>query len=318
MGPSTPGNGNPPKRWLVIANPAAGQGRVRKALPRLEQTLADLGVSYQLVVTSGPGEAKRWAERFREADVDLVAAVGGDGTVREVATGLLHAEVPLLVVPLGSGNDFSRVVNCDRPWLQVLRSPWKGTSPRWVDVGYAEMDHGSEVFVNGAGIGFDACVVENMPRFRVLKGDLWYLATVIYTFFGFRPPRLEAQDPHGQVVHHGPALLFSVGNGQYLGGGFHLFPRSRLDDGLLDISVVQPLSVIQFARKLPKVFKGTHLQEPEVSYHQLSEVLVSLERAYPIQMDGELPGRSRSFRFGLLPRALRVWWGCGGQAETTP
>ena len=306
---------SPPRRWLVVANPAAGQGRVARTLPKLQKRLEALGISYRLHITEAPGDAARFLRQQREQDFDLVAVVGGDGTVREAASALLNADMPLLVVPLGSGNDFSRVANCNLPWTRVLEAPWQGTRPVRVDVGYADLDHGREIFVNGAGVGFDACVVENMPRFRFLKGDLWYLATVLYTFRRFQPPQLRAEDAAGRPLYDGPALLFSVGNGRYLGGGFHLFPRSSLRDGRLDVSVVSPLGFWNFLKKLPKVFRGTHLGEPEVLYEQLEGLQVTLERPFPVQMDGELPGRTRTLRFGVLPQALTLWPGCRWPAD---
>ena len=286
----------PIRRCALIVNPVAGRGRPKHFIRKVVEFLESRNIDYDVFCTEYPGHATEIAHCIgEERKWDAIAVLGGDGTIREVVMGIFPQPMPLLLIPLGTGNDFYKTVFSNEPWYQVLERALLHPKLAYVDVGMVDIAGEKSIFVNGIGMGFDAAVVENLPKFRYLTGDLLYLVGVLYTFPRYHPPRMRATS-QGHTLYEGEILLFSVGNGQFLGGGFHLFPKARLDDAQLDVTVVDRLSIPSFLRKLPKVYRGEHLEEPEVHYFQVSEIEVSSEQALPVQADGELLGRTRTLK----------------------
>ncbi len=283
-------------RLALIVNPIAGRGRPKRWIRKVVEMLESYGVLYHIFCTEYPGHATHIARQIADqGEWDAVAVLGGDGTIREVVMGIVDHPLPLILIPLGTGNDFYKTVFGNQRWAEVLQKIVQQPEVLYVDIGRVEMEDHQSLFVNGVGMGFDAAVVESLPKFRYLTGDLLYLAGVLYTFPRYHPPQMMAQF-HGETLYEGEILLFSVGNGQFLGGGFHLFPKARLDDARVDVTVVDRLSLPAFIRKLPKVYKGQHLEEPEVHYFQVPEIQIEAQQALPVQADGELLGRTRRLR----------------------
>ena len=285
----------------VIANPVAGKGRVAKTLPRLKAALTDLGIRAELRLTERPGHGGILAQEALKKDPEIVVAVGGDGTAHEVGTALIGTEVPFHIIPLGSGNDYSRALHGNISWKQALQ---KLLSPafRKVDTGVLYTSEGRFPFLNGMGFGFDAFVVRNLYRFPYLKGDLLYLATVIWAFFHFRGVPAQIGD-----FFQGEILLFNAGIGQYLGGGFKLFPLARLADHLLDLSIIESVSIPKFIAYLPLVILGKHLGLKEVTYTQQQEVDFRFGVPLDGQLEGELlPAPVREGHIEILPESLVV------------
>ena len=292
------------RKWGVLINPAANSGRIKKVLPSLIKELDSQSFDYELHFTEYPGHAVKIAGELAK-HVDSIIVAGGDGTVREVANALVYKDVPLLVLPLGSGNDFHRTTFGKYKWQETLQFGMKGNVEK-VDVGIARYEGGETVFVNGIGMGFDGLVVENLDKFRYLRGDLLYLIAVLYTFPKFTPPNIQAYSGD-DLMYKGDVLLFSVGNGNYLGGGFYLFPEASTEDSLLDVAVVDKLSLLKFLQKLPKAYRGTHLNEPEVHYFQVPELRVHSPYTLPVHADGDHIGRLRYLEISIKPRSLLIY-----------
>jgi len=161
-------------------------------------------------------------------------------------------------------------------------------------------------FINGMGIGFDSEVLKNMKKIKLLKGDFLYTAAVIMTFFKFKGLKLKVTLNKIKKTLEKHFLLFNVGNGQYLGGGFRLFPRAKLTDHLMDISMVTPVGVLEFFGSLLKAFKGTHIYRKEVSYLKDSEILIESDNPLVLQVDGELIEGVKWLKLKVVPSCLKV------------
>jgi diacylglycerol kinase (ATP) len=236
-----------------------------------------------------------------------VVAVGGDGTVQQVAAGLRKAAgtgptLPLGIVSVGSGNDFIKMLNLplQRPAPAVERLLL--ATPRRVDIGRI----GNRYFTNGAGVGFDAQVAIQASRIRRLRGMALYGWAVLRVVRNLRAPHIRLT-LDGTTVADRPLTLVTVGNGACHGGGFWICPGARPDDGLFDICIASELSRARLLRVLPDVMRGTHVGLPEVEILQARRVEIYSPDPLPVHADGEIFSEgTHELELEILPGRLTV------------
>jgi YegS/Rv2252/BmrU family lipid kinase len=278
-------------RHLFIVNPVSGKGRGKKIIPWLQHALGSAHVHHEILCTTKPGDAFEWTKTSHH---DVVVAVGGDGTINEVAGGLVHSGRLLGVLPAGSGNDLIKSLSIPKEKEQALAAILTGKT-RWIDTGviswrvFREEFCRQRVFVNGIGIGFDAAVAATANRLKHLSGTLLYLVSVLRTIRTYRPPEYEVGTA-GVSLKSGQMLLVAVGNGKCAGGGFFLTPLASVDDGLLDICAIEDRGAIGILKLIPGVLRGKHTHYAGVSYHQGREFMVSSGSAFAVHADGEVLG----------------------------
>jgi diacylglycerol kinase (ATP) len=269
----------------VVLNPAAGRGAAARALDPVTREFQRQGWAVDVERTAGPGHAVELAARAAAAGVTRVVAVGGDGTVHEVANGLLRhgGDVALGVVPIGSGNDFAKLVGVYRhsPVRAVRRLVTARTVP--FDAGRV----GDEYFVNSMGIGFGPAVVRLRNAMPGLSGFASYFVPVIRAFASFRPPRLEIRARGFSET--GYMMMVEVCNGTTAGGSYRFAPDAQPTDGRLDVCLVRRVSLPRFLLAVPRVMRGTHGGMREVALFQTREVTIrSLDGPLLLHLDGEL------------------------------
>ena len=296
----------------AIINPAASGGRGRRAALELLAELDARSLPCEARYTEGPGHAAALAAEAREAGSRAVVVVGGDGTVHEVAGGLLAGGPgrlpPVSVFPAGTGNDFFRMVGAERSAAGVARV-LEGGAVRHFDVGRVRWDDGERVFVNVVGVGVDVDVLRCRARFARLRGMAQYLAALIYALVTFRAPEVRID-----VGRAGPALvgrttLSVVTVGPSIGGGFMVSPGARASDGRLDLFHVPALGLLRVLALVPRVIRGTHAGMKQLTMCRLEEARLGRTDGEPVwfEIDGELsPEPARELRIRVLPRALPV------------
>ena len=286
--------------YLFIVNPVAGRGRTQAILPSLRELLARQKILCELRLTSEPGEATKLAQEGVQMGFTRIVSVGGDGTVHEVANGLIGSAVALGVIPTGSGNDFCKAINIPVELPKAVETLVRGQVRR-VDVGRL----GRRCFVNGLGVGLDGAVSHRYRLMRHLRGELGYLWGAIHEALTFqaRPIELKTAD----WSYHGPALLAGASNGQYQGGNFKLAPQAVVDDGLLDVYVIHDMIPLKRLIQIPKVRQGRHLSLEELEIRRAPWVEISSESSLPAHMDGEpFQLAQGKHRIEVLPQQLQV------------
>lgn len=294
--------GTPPP--VVILNPVGNRGRSRKLRQPLERALA--GNRGELLLTSAPRDAEKIAE-LAASERRPVVAVGGDGTIAEVATGILRSgnRVPLGIVPAGSGNDYAyEALRLPRKPLTALEVALRG-NPVPVDVGQVN----GQYFVNALGVGIDANIAasaERLKRAPLLRGQaLYWTASLGELLFRYsRCPQLTVQ-VDGEPQSERPYALAAISIGPTYGGGFRINPTADPTDGFFDLCTLSKPAWLRALRLLPLVERGKHLSTPE-AHHQLVRHVV-MESRTPIyaHRDGEVFTASR-FEARILPSALLV------------
>lgn len=294
-------------RWLVVANPISGQGRAMHHRHEIEAVLRRHGLEFDFVISEHPGHAVDLVSRAVERGCWHVLAVGGDGTVNECANGIFRqraaptAEVTLGVMPIGTGNDWARTHRIPKDYAGVAALMADGAS-RLQDVGIATFTDGSvRHFINVAGLGFDAHVVESLPD-RTL-GPLAYLVGLAKGLLGYRAVSLGLTFAERRIDARAFVLFFAIG--RYCGSGMNVAPMAEVDDGLFDITLIQDLSRWEVLKSLRRLFDGTLLTHPMVLALREAEGAVEAATTQPVEADGELIGHA-PVRFSILPRALRV------------
>ncbi len=273
----------------------------------IEAVLRRHGIAFDLVISERPGHAIEIAAQAVAGGGRHVLAVGGDGTVNECANGIFRqhavptAEVTLGVMPIGTGNDWARGLGVPKDYAAVAALMAAGTS-RLHDVGLAEFGDGSRRhFVNVAGLGFDAHVVEALPD-RTL-GPLAYLVGLAKGLLGYRAVSLALTVAERRIDARTFVLFFAIG--RYCGSGMNVAPLAEVDDGRFDITLIQDLSRWEVLKSLRRLFDGTLLTHPRVLALRDAEGTVEADNAQPVEADGELIGHA-PVRFSILPRALRA------------
>ncbi|BAJ28555.1 MULTISPECIES: diacylglycerol kinase family protein [Kitasatospora] len=302
-----------PRRALVVANPAAGttgEELVREVLAVCRGSLPEVALHR----TEYRGDAERTVRRALYGGgpaPDLVVAVGGDGTVREVVEGMTRgatgAPAALAIVPAGTGNSGYKMLWGERPWTEALGAvlaAGPGARLRRLDLGrVAESGH---LVLLGACSGVIAEALVTARRIP-LAGRARYAQAFAETAAAFTPyPGRVLVD--GTVVHQGPTVLANVGGGQHRGGRYRVLPHSELDDGLLDVCVigaeVDPADVPALTER------AEHLELPGVVYARGRRITVERLDGRPLvfEHDGELqPPHWSSMTLGVLPGVLPVW-----------
>lgn len=292
--------------WGIVVNANAGRGKTLRLLPTLKKELEKNGIAHTLKITYSPDELNGVFDRFSEIGIKAIMSVGGDGTANNLAPFLLKRDLPLLVIPMGTGNDYARSLYGEIDWCQLIkRIGEKKYKVELVDTGILETENRKKVFLNGMGIGIDGEVVQKIEDIPFLTGDLLYLAGLFRAFLSYRPRKVRIHS--GDSDFSKRALLLTIGIGKYLGGNFLLHPKAELQDGLFDVSFIESLSFLKILFKLPLVTKGKHTREKEVHYFKAKSLSFEAESPLYLHTDGELFSVPiKKGKIYLIPRNLKI------------
>lgn len=286
----------------LVINPAAGRGRVAHLAPQISETARRLAGEQPLevVLTQAPGHAIEITQKA--VPHSRVVAVGGDGTVHEVIRGLAGSDKILGVVPIGSGNDFARMVGLKGMGLEAaLQLAFQG-QPGTVDLGYVD-DH---PFGASLGFGFDAAVARkalSAPTF--LTGMPRYLYSIFAVLKELSLPILRLESG-GQVLYEGKALLGALMNSSTYGGGIPIAPGAVHTDGMLAGVVAGEFSKLGVLGILPKLLQGKHVLDPRIRQFSGKEFRVSFDRPVAAHVDGELLEPQSLYQVRLIKDGLQV------------
>jgi diacylglycerol kinase (ATP) len=287
---------------FVIVNLLAGRGRCRRLWPSIERALKRSRIAFRHVFTEAPGAAIEIARRAAK-DFSVVVAVGGDGTIHEVATGLMGSSAKLGIIPAGTGNDFVKMLGIPpKDPLRAVEILQEGQTKR-VDIGRV----GERYFVNGLGVGLDGAIA-----WRVFRSWRWpmiarwiYLYAAIYEALCYQSSELEIRTPSWR--HCGRLMMVGASNGRYHGGDFQLVPHAEIDDGLFDVYMISDMAPLRRIREIPKTRRGEHITLPEVQIKRADRVEIISESSLLGHLDGEpTEFPAGRIQIELLPKALEV------------
>jgi len=295
----------------IIVNPVAGAGRTAREWPRIMNLFKGQGLNFEHDITEAPGHAVELARDATKNGYETVISVGGDGTINEIVNGLYIAggnkDIVLGIVCTGTGGDYARTVGISRRYEEAcmrIFQPKRIT----VDLGVVEYaNNGNKmerIFVNFAGIGFDAEIVRRTTRnFKALGSTVSYLLGVFSTLVAYRNREVKLIIDGEEMEREVCSVI--ANNGRYGGGGMFTAPDADLTDGLLDLLIIGDIGKADLIRSLPRLYKGTHLTHPKVTMKKAREIEIKSTYPLNLQADGELLGELPA-RFRVLPSALNI------------
>lgn len=286
----------------VIINPTAGNRRAEKIAIQILTRLTELGIDHQAFYTEYAGHAELLAQQSVRQNVRMVLSIGGDGTAFEIARGLMNSQTFLGIIPAGTGNDFIKSLHLPSSPLGVLDFILNHPA-RPVDVGTIN----GQIFINVCGIGFDVSVLDySIKAKKYVRGMLPYLWGVIQTIIHYHSSEIQLEID-GKVVREGQILVCSIANGRYIGGGMPISPESEIDDGLLDIVVINNVKRARMVKYLPGLLSGKILTFKDTVSFRGKHVVVTSKSQMRFNVDGEIFPFEKAV-FEILPGALSVYW----------
>lgn len=268
--------------FCIIINPNAGGGRSLHVLPAVEEALAEQRFSYTVFKDSLPVNLNGFT--------DLVI-MGGDGTIHQTINHFVEINIPIIILPTGTGNDFSWKLSGRKDSLDILKEAIYKT-PIQTDAGICN----GRIFLNGVGIGFDGEVVNRLGVKKSL-GFLSYLLAVLKTIFYYKESLIHVES--NEIKKESRYLMISVANGSRYGGGFVVAPQAIINDGVLDLVLVEALPVLQRLRYLPLMKKGGHVSKWFAKCHTIEKVIITSQHVLPAHVDGEVL-QSNRFEISIL------------------
>ena len=296
------------RRAHLIVNPSSGRELAPDAASTIMARLRERYGEVTTTVTAGDGDARRAAAAAAGAGCAAVFVAGGDGTVNEAVNGVAESHalgsVDIGIIPLGTGNDFASALDVpadvDRA-LDVLQRE----RVLAVDLGRVN----DRLFVNTSGGGFIAEVsVAVTPELKTVAGRLAYLIGGAQVLLEYDPVRATIRAEPGRVRIGAALYAFAVCNSRLIGGGRLIAPAAMIDDGLLDLCLIESMSTVEFVTLVRKVAGGEHVHDDRVRYLQASTVTIELDREVTVNTDGEVFTASRC-EYSVLPAAARFFAG---------
>jgi YegS/Rv2252/BmrU family lipid kinase len=293
---------------IVIVNPSSASGSTGEAWPQIASDLRSQFGAFKVLFTKHRGDAAALANDAARKGAKFIIACGGDGTISEVANGILSSgrDVELGILPSGTGGDFRRTLDIPSRTRDAARILRTGHTAR-IDAGRVSyVDHNgtdaTRYFVGVASCGMSTKVIERVKADRVS-----FASALVQTAMRNEPVRLVVQldDSHER---HLVVSNLCVANARYFGGGMKIAPDAKLTDGKFDVIGVGDLSALKIFTSAPRIYTGSHLSMPEVSHALARKITVrAADRGAEValEVDGELPGRLPA-TFQIIPEALRV------------
>ena len=291
------------EKWAFIVNPVAGGGSAKSLVPEIEKNIKKYNIEGEILFTELPYHASEISATQAKKGTKFIIAVGGDGTMNEVARPLINnRNVYVGIIPAGTGNDFDQVTGFpvhfkEKEWEIFFRK-----NVIALDVGIVN----DKIFLNGMGLGFDAEVAaQNYTEDGKVKkgGPHKYIWHIVKTLLFFKEKRMTVTN--GQGTSETDCFINTISVGRRFAGGFFLTPKAIANDGLLDVCSIKKLNLIQRFRIFLKVPKGEHINDKKVNYYQTSGLEIDFPEKVPYHVDGEI-NFAQKFIVSVLPGALNI------------
>jgi diacylglycerol kinase (ATP) len=289
------------RKVFVIANPFAGRKKVGKLLSELSDFFLaqEHEVTFEVHETTPKAKGDVIVERYLDSSFTDLVIVGGDGTIHEAVNGLKH-DIPVSIVPAGSGNDYAKMLSIGTSLHEQFRTIIGGKVTN-VDVGICN----GRKFINGIGIGFDGQIAADMLHRKtpLLTGQAKYYYHVLHILSGYRSR--EYRVTVDEKFEHKMMILMTIAKGTTFGGGFKLTPHAQLDDGQLAVCEVATIPGWKRYANLLRLQNGSHDVLKEVQFYKAQNILIEANDLLEGHIDGEYLGRP-PFNIGIIPGGLKV------------
>lgn len=269
---------------LFIVNPVAGGGRAKNLISDINVFMQDKSIKYEIKLTEKPRDAIEITKEGVKDNYETIVAVGGDGTVNEVAIGILEsAKGTLGIIPSGTGNDLARTLDIPFNFKEAIDVIIRGNKKN-IDIGFVN----DNLFLNIASMGLDSEVVKNTEKIKIkIKSKIAYTIGIINTLFKFKGKKIKLEID--DKLTHKDIFLVAVGNGKYYGGGLKILPMAITEDGYFHVIVINKISKMKLLFLFPSIFMGQHIKfKKYVEIFKAKKIKIITEEEAYLNVDGEI------------------------------
>jgi diacylglycerol kinase (ATP) len=292
---------------LVFVNSSAGAGRARAYLSPIRGLFESLDIQAQFVTTRSAEELESSARDSISQGQRVLFALGGDGTFQALANAAFETNALLGVLPVGGGNDFAAALGLHNDPMKAAEAVLRGI-PRQVDLVRARTAEGkTRLYVGGGGVGLDAEAARYASgAYRRFPGRFRYIASALRALVGYVPLDVQIEFPGSDLASvSAKALLAAALNTPTYGAGLRLAPDARLDDGSLDVVLIENLSALAVLKLLPRLARSGELRTSHVKRWRVQRLRLTTDRPSLFHGDGEILGQT-PMEIEVVPRAIRV------------
>jgi YegS/Rv2252/BmrU family lipid kinase len=284
---------------VFIINPVSGTQRKEHIVTLIHETLKLSGIHYDIVYTALAGHATQLAKQAVEQKYDAVVAVGGDGTINEVAQALVKSKTALAIIPQGSGNGLARHLGIPLHAEQAIKRLLE-PNKTLIDAATANGNY----FFCTSGIGFDAHVSASFAA-RSLRGWAGYAYFTIKELFSYKPLTYTLE-LDGQKIQR-EAFIIAFANATQYGNNAYIAPQADIQDGKLDVCIFRPFAKIQIPKLVWQLFNKTLPESQYMEIYKADKIKISFTAAIPAHIDGESKGLGTSIEYISISKGLTVW-----------
>jgi diacylglycerol kinase (ATP) len=284
------------KKIIFVTNPFSGAKSKNNLAKTIASHLDHHLYEYEIIYTQYPNHATEISKECGQKGIFAVVAVGGDGTINEVAKGLVHTQTALGIIPFGSGNGFSYHIGIRRNVVAAIKTLNKCCITT-IDTGLAN----GRFFINVAGLGLDATVAYK-TKLNTKRGFLPYFINTLKESIGFRFLDLTITTP--DKVWEGEYAMAVVANGSVYGYDFAVAPIAKLDDGLFDILLVKKTYIFRYFMLVPKMLNKTFHESTLVEFFRTKELIITNHNKGYFHVDGEGFIADDEINFKISPKSL--------------
>jgi diacylglycerol kinase (ATP) len=275
------------KNIAIVCNALAGAGKAVPLAEKIAAALSQKNIAYTFFNNN-------WPEGFN--DFTIVFIVGGDGTLNYFVNHYPDIKTPLVIFNGGTGNDFHWLLYGNKTFDEQLQTAL-AQNARPVDLGKCN----DRYFINGVGIGFEGAVAKALLGKKKLGGKASFMITILKNILTYRSKQYFIKSAEQEFT--GKRFVVDITNGRRAGGGFHIAPEAKADDGLFDIVIADVLSPLQRLRYLPAIEKGKHLNLFFIHHFRTKKIIVESDEAMQYHLDGEYFEASK-LNIEIFPAAL--------------
>jgi len=285
-----------------IVNPIAGKNRKKDIAPFIKSELDKTNYEYTIIYTKGINDASVITKEYIDKKYEVIVAVGGDGTVREVASGISDENKGILgIIPMGTGNDLARTLNIPLDIRESIKRIVK-RNIKEINIGISQ----DNIFLNVASIGFDAEIVENTKIFKgFLKGKAAYTMGILRTLFTFKSKNIKIE--YDGIKRDENILLVAVANGRFYGGGMKICPKADITDNQLDVCIIKNIAKFKLLFLFPSVYNGKHGKyDKYVEFIRVSSLKIYSKNEVVLNVDGDIFKTNGLIDFNLDIKNLNI------------
>lgn len=289
-------------KHTILANPVSGKKRGKIYAIRVQELLKKNNINSEIILSKSPKYLTKIASELSKEEKHRFYVLGGDGTLNEVASGIVGSSSEIVIIPCGTGNDFVRSISKYMSMRKIVNESIKKCSTPTDIMSYGK----NKYCINILNMGFDAMIANNVDKFRnvpFISGSAKYNLSIIYTLSSGKNYKFKVHS--NDKILKGRFTLAAIANGSYYGGGIKPCPNANVKDGFLDCCIIDSTDTVMKLKLLPKYKKGTHLNLKQVHIFKSKDISIVSTKRFPISVDGEVYYTNK-LHIKILPKAINI------------